>query len=182
MFSGTLDTRPSAGEGGARIGGRKLCGERVMSMVLPAGSWRLSSDAGQTNQTQSAVLTVSAKAKRGGDIDGSGQTQQADGQVAQRGHDLSSGLLANAAAVFVKAHVAHIMQAIFNAPVAAIQRQQAPRVGVLRIQAGEAMHGFPAKFARDQIRSFALDDENLSYVGKIQIVVQFRAGPDAPDF
>jgi hypothetical protein len=50
------------------------------------------------------------------------------------------------------------------------------------MQAGEALQGFPAKFARDQIRSLALDDENLSDVGKIQIVVPFRAGPDAPDF
>jgi len=91
---------------------------------------------------------VSAKAQRGGDVDGGGPSQQADGQVAQRGHDLSSGLLANAAAVFVKAHVAHIMQAIFNAPVAAVQGQQAHRVGFFRTQAGNAIHGFGAEFAR----------------------------------
>ena len=110
-------------------------------------------------------------------MDGSGQTQQADGQVAQRGHDLSSGLLANAAAVFVKAHVAHIMQAVFNAPVATVQGQQAHRVGFLRRQTGDAIHGFGAELARAQLRGLALQAEDLSGVGEIQIALEFGAGP-----
>jgi len=153
-----------------------------MSMILGPERWRLGSDAGQADQTQSSELMVSAKAKSGGDVDGTGQTQQADGQIAQRGHDLSSGMLANAAAVFVKAHVAHIMQAVFNAPVVAVQGQQAHRAGFLRSQTGDAIHGFGAPLARAQLRGLALQAEDLSGVGEIQIALQFATGPEAPDF
>jgi len=125
---------------------------------------------------------ASAKAKSGGEVDASGQTQQTDGQVAQRGHHLSSGAFANAAAIFVEAHVAHIMQAILNAPVAAVQGQQAPRAGFLRSQTGEAIHGFAAELAGAQIRGLALQAEDLSDVRKIDIIVEFGTGPDAPDF
>ncbi len=99
---------------------------------------------------------MSAKAKRGGDVDGGGQPQQADGQVTQRGHDLGSGEFANAAAVFVKAHVAHIMQAVFNAPVTAVQGQPARRAGFLRTQTGDTLHGFAAELAGAQFRGLAL--------------------------
>ena len=125
---------------------------------------------------------MSAKAKRGGDVDGGGQPQQADGQVAQRGHDLSSGEFANAAAVFVKTHVAHIMQAVFNAPVTAVQGQQVHRGGFLRRQAGDAIHGFGAELARAQFGGLALQAEDLSAIGEIQVVLQLAAGPQASDF
>jgi len=125
---------------------------------------------------------VSAKAKRGSEADGSGQTQQADGQIAQRGHDLSSGEFANAAAVFVKAHVAHIMQAVFNAPVAAVQGQQAPGAGFLRTQTGDTIHGFAAQLAGVQGGGLALQAEDLRGIGEIQIVLQLAAGPQASDF
>ena len=136
----------------------------------------------EAEQSQRSLEVASAGAECWRDVDCSGQTQQADGQIAQRGHDLSSGMFANAAAVFVKAHVAHIMQAVFNAPVAAVQGQQARRVGFFRIQAGDAIHGFCAELARGQFRGLALEAEDLSDVGEIKIALELGAGPDAPDF
>jgi hypothetical protein len=73
------------------------------------------------------------------------------------------------------------MQAIFNAPVLAVQGQQAPGVGFLCPQAGEAMNGFGAELARGEFRGLALEAVDLRGVGRIQIAFQFAADPEAAD-
>ena len=92
------------------------------------------------------------------------------------------GALANAAAVFVEAQVAHIVHAVFDTPMVAVERQQARRAGLLRSQAGEAIPGFGAEFAGDEVRGLAPDDEDLRGVGKIEVADPFGGGPDAPPF
>jgi hypothetical protein len=89
-------------------------------------------------------------------------------------------VFANAAAVFIEAHVTYVVQAIFDAPMAAVERQQARGACFFRCQAGEAIDDLGAELAGDQVRGLALNDEDLSDVGEIQIAVQFGAGPDTP--
>lgn len=139
----------------------------------------------EAEQSQRTLGVAATGTQCWGEVGRSGQTQQADGQVAQRGHDLGSSVFANAAAAFVKAHVAHIMQAVFNAPGVAVERDPAERehrVGFFRTQAGDAIHRFRAAFARGQFAGVALDAENLSGVGEMDVPSEFGAGPEAPDF
>ena len=115
-------------------------------------------------------------------MDRSGQAQQADGQIAQCGHDLCSGVFADAATVFIEDAIAHPMEAIFDFPVAAVERQQTRGVSFFRGQAGKAIDDLAMELAGNQVGGLALDNEDLGDMGESQIAVQFRAGGDAADF
>ena len=73
------------------------------------------------------------------------------------------------------------MEAVFNAPVVAAGSEQARGIGAFGVKTGDAVDGFGAEFVADQVRRFATNRENLMGVGKIQISVQFVAGPDGAD-
>jgi len=66
-------------------------------------------------------------AERRGDVAGTGHTEQRDGQVAQRSHDLCAHPFADLGAVFVKGDIADPMEAVFNRPMAPAQAEQASR-------------------------------------------------------
>ena len=74
------------------------------------------------------------------------------------------------------------MKTVFDRPVAAAGSEQAFGVGALGIETGDSIDGFRGEFVADQLRDFAANREDLMGVGKIEISVQFGAGPDGADF
>lgn len=89
---------------------------------------------------------------------------------------------ADGRAVFVKGNIPHIVEAVFNRPLAAAQTEEAGGVGFLRGQAGEAIDGFRAYFLSDDFGGLALDAEDLGGIGEGEIIRQFGTGPDVADF
>ncbi len=79
---------------------------------------------------------------------------------------MGPGMFADAAAIFIEGPIADPMQAVFNGPMAAIEREQAGWVRFLRTQAGDAIDGFGAGFPGDELGGVALDAKDLSGVGK----------------
>ena len=73
------------------------------------------------------------------------------------------------------------MEAVFNAPVAAAGSKQPLGIGAFGVETGDPIDGFGAEFFADQVRRFAVNRANLLGVRKIQITVQFLAGPDGAD-
>jgi hypothetical protein len=74
------------------------------------------------------------------------------------------------------------VQAVFNGPVAAAELQDSGRLGFLSRKTGDAVDGFAALFVAEQVGGAAFDAEDLAEIGEIQIVVEFGADPDVPDF
>lgn len=62
------------------------------------------------------------------------------------------------------------------------QIQQAGCVGLLGGEAGDAVDGFGAVLLAEELGGIALDTEDLTDVGKVQIAVKFGVGPDVTDF
>ncbi len=60
-----------------------------------------------------------------------GESQQAEGRVAQRGHHLRSRLGSDTAAVFAEGFFAHVEDINFNRPVVAVEVQQPRGVGLV---------------------------------------------------
>ena len=70
---------------------------------------------------------------------------------------------ANAAAVFVECHIADIVQAVLDGPVAARERKQALGTGLGRGQAGDDVSGLRADLSADLAGAF--DAGNLGGAG-----------------
>lgn len=87
----------------------------------PRGGGRLLLGDRDPQQAQGAVLLSGARAQGGRDILRTRHAEQADGEVAERGHHLRARALAHAAAVLVKAHVAHVVHFVLDAPVVAAE-------------------------------------------------------------
>ena len=125
---------------------------------------------------------VSAVAERRGDVSGTGDAEQGDSQVAERGHALGAGASADTQTVFIKGHIADPVEAVFNGPMVAAQGEEALGRGFFGWEAGDAVNDFGPEFLRDYLRGIALDGEDLRGTGKVRISGQFRAGPDGADF
>ena len=67
-----------------------------------------------------------------GNLRRAGAMDQGDHQVAQGGQDLWGAARAQAGAIFPKADIAHIMQAVFNPPMPSYQFQQTLLTGLWR--------------------------------------------------
>lgn len=120
--------------------------------------------------------------ERRGAVSGTGDAEQRDSQVAERGHDLSAGASADTRTVFIKGPIADPVETVFNCPIVAAQGEETLGMGFFGFEAGDAVNGFGPGFLRDHLRGIALDGENLCGIGKVQISGQFRAGPDGADF
>lgn len=118
----------------------------------------------------------------GSDDFGSGHAQQRDGQIAQRGHDLSPGAATDAAAILIEGHVADPVEAILNRPMLAAEGENTLWIGTLGSHAGNSVDGFGAEFLRDDFCGVALDGEDLSGMRKVDVALQFGTGPDLPYF
>lgn len=95
---------------------------------------------------------------------------------------MGSCATAHLGAVFIEGHIADPMKAVFNAPVAAARIEQACRVGILGRETGDPVNGFGREFVAGEVRCFAANRADLLGVRKIQISLQFGAGPDVADF
>ena len=99
-------------------------------------------------------------------------SQQADGEVAQAGEHLGAVALAHLAAVFVEGGIPYPMQAVLDAPVAAIEFQQPAGRGAGRAEIGDAVGEFSTLFAGFRKEGVALDQAGLAYVGEIQEIIE----------
>ena len=86
----------------------------------------------------------------GGDVGGAGFAVDADGEVAQAGHDLGSGSGPYLREVLAEAHVADPVQPVLDAPVSALGVGEQRCRGLLIVQVGDEVDdlGGPAAAAR----------------------------------
>lgn len=163
-------------------GGRARPCARPLGLAQPE---ELEGVSAPEHQAQRAMGAEGEEAQHAGQIlwSGAGQTDEADGEVAQGGQDLGSEALAHAAAILVEGDVADPVQAVFDAPVAAVELDEALGGGLLWGQAGDEIGplGGGTAFSVDG----ALDAGDLGEVGEVEVVVEEGGGPggtqlDAP--
>jgi len=128
---------------------------------------------------QSAARLVGEGAQGAGDIGEAVQAGEGDGEVAQAGHDRRPVADADARAILVEGHVTHVVGAVLDAPVAAVEAQQPVRVGLLGWQAGHGEDDLVALGAGLELGDGALDAADLGDMGKGHIVVQGGGGEQA---
>jgi len=153
-----------------------------MKIKLHTNKIRTAPSKSEADEAQDLGTEAGAMAERRGDVAGTGHTEQRDGQVAQRSHDLCAHPFADLGAVFVKGDIADPMEAVFNRPMAPAQAEQASRSRSLGREAGNAIDGFAAGFLGDEFGGVALEAEDLGAMRKLEIASQFGAGPDLADF
>ena len=88
----------------------------------------------------------------------------------------------HAAGVFAEGHVPHVMEAIFDAPMATSQGQQLGGIGLVPRQTGDPVGGLGRGLAAD--RALTFDLEHLCNPGPVEVVIEGRgagklAGLDA---
>ena len=71
----------------------------------------------------------------GRDVRGSDQAQQADGDIAEAGQRARTVAFADLAPVFIVGHVAHVVETVFDVPLATDKLQEAVRRRLLLIGA-----------------------------------------------
>lgn len=85
------------------------------------------------------------------------------------------------ASVFIVIPVDDVVTGIFNAPVAAIDFQNAVGIGLVWRLTGDAVNYFARDFPCLLLGPLAFDHEALADVGEIEIVIEFRRCPDSPN-
>ncbi len=133
-------------------------------------------------QTQHRVRFARVGTQLTGDVGHAEPAQEADGKVAQRRHDGGPVTRAHLTAVLVEGHVAHIVGAVLNRPVVAVELEEPLGVGVLGGERGDAVDDVELGFSGFEFCSLAFDAEDLCGVGEVQVGVQGGGGPDAADF
>lgn len=88
----------------------------------------------------------------------------------------------DAASVFVVEVVEDVVTAVFDDPMAPIDRENLLRRGHFLGAAGDAVGQFPAGFAGLFVVTDALDQEGLLYMGEIDELVDCLGDPNAPGF
>ncbi len=74
------------------------------------------------------------------------------------------------------------MTAILNGPVAAINIEDTLWVSLLRRSTGDAVSDFTKADAALFLYRASFDEERLSDVGEVEVVIEFGVGPDLSDF
>ena len=90
--------------------------------------------------------------------------------------------MTDAASVLIEGDVPNPMEAILNRPMIAAEGKNAFGIGAFCSHAGDSVNGFGTEFLRDDFRGFALDGEDLSGMGKVDVALQLGTGPDLPQF
>lgn len=94
---------------------------------------------------------------------------------------MGSRATAHLGSVFIKGHIANPVKTIFNAPVVTAGVEQACRVGAFGFETGDSVDGFGGEFVAGEVRRFTANRADLLGVRKIQVSLQFGAGPDVAD-
>ena len=111
-----------------------------------------------------------------GEFGGAEQAQQADGEVAQGGHDARSVRGAHLGAVFVEGDVAHLVGAVLDGPVPAVELEEALGIGLLGGEAGQAVDVLGAAAVSFGLAHEAFNVKDLSDVGEVEVVVKRARG------
>lgn len=95
------------------------------------------------------------------------QAHEGDGGVGQAGEVAGQPAGAHPAAVFIEGHVAHVVQAVFNFPVAAVQGQHFGGAGACGAEGGQAIGSLHGVFAGALHGALAGDAEGLAAPGQV---------------
>ena len=106
----------------------------------------------------------------------------ADAESPQSGHIFWPVTGAYAAAVLIIVPIDNVMAAVFDAPVASVGSKDVFRVGLLRRSACDSISEFTGKFTSFLICGFPLDEESLSDVREVEIVIELSCSPYFADF
>ena len=102
-------------------------------------------------------LAAGVMAQGGDDAGSAGEPQDGDGQVAQGGHDLWPAGGADLGAVLIEVQVAHPVEPVLDAPVAADDGGELGRAGLGHGQRGDGVAGFAGPLAFDFAAAGDLD-------------------------
>lgn len=83
--------------------------------------------------------------------------------------------------VFIVIPVEDVVAAVFNTPVATIDSQNLVGIGLIWRLTGDAINDFTRDFPDFFLDSLTFDHEDLSKAGEIEIIIEFRRGPDLSD-
>jgi len=85
-------------------------------------------------------------------------------------------------AIFIVIPIDNVMAAILDAPMAAVHGENTLWIGLLRRSTGNAIGEITGSFAGLFLYGMSFDDERLSNVRKIEVVIEFGCGPDLSGF
>jgi hypothetical protein len=117
-----------------------------------------------------------------GDVFGTSETKQADGEVAKRGEHLSTVALAHLGSVLIEGDVTHPVEGVLDGPVASGEFEELSRGSFLGASRGNAADHFVMGLGRGALVTDPFDLEDLGAVGETEVAVQFGAGPDPTGF
>ena len=109
---------------------------------------------------------------------GNHAAQQADDEVSDSGEHLGAMAFAHLGSVLVESDVAHPMQAVLDAPVAAVERQQLAGAGVVWGEVGDEVGPLGGLCGGFRVRDLAFDLAGLADVGEVEIAVERGGGAD----
>jgi len=101
----------------------------------------------------------------GGDVGALAVTRQSDGEIAAGGEDLGGGAGADWGAVLVEGDVSNIVDLVFDAPMAARERQQGRGVRLSSGEAGDGVGDFGLRLAGGLADAPSLDPQDLPNMG-----------------
>jgi len=114
----------------------------------------------------------------GGDVRCPGQAEQADREVAEAGHRLGAGSFADLGPVLVESDVAHPVDLVLDAPVPAVESQEAFRGSPVRGKAGDSEDCLVAELAAIEALDDTFDAEDLAGMGELDVPGEVNARPD----
>ena len=135
----------------------------------------------QAHEAYGQLGAVHERAQGGGDVCGAGQAEEAYDEVSQAGHHLCAVAFACLAWVFVERHVAHVVQAVLDRPLASGECKELPGRGFLGAATGEAGDDFALDLrgrTGTAMLADAYDLEDLLAVREREVVVELGGGPD----
>ena len=89
---------------------------------------------------------------------------------------------AYATAIFIVVPIENVVAAVLDGPVLAVNLENPLRVGLSGGFTGDTVGDFNRTGATLLVVSVSLDDESLSDVREVEVVVEFRGGPDLSGF
>ena len=126
---------------------------------------------------EQAGVARQALDSRGDRILGAG-LEDADGEAAQRGDVLGAVAGADGAAILIPVPVEHVVAAVLNAPVGAIEGEHGGRRGAGGAVAGDAADRLGGGLGGLLHGDLTFDEEDLGEAGEVEIVVEAGGGPD----
>lgn len=85
-------------------------------------------------------------------------------------------------AIFIIVPIENVVAAVLDGPVLAVNLENTLRVGLIGGFTGDTVGDFKRTGATLLVSSVSLDDESLSDVREVEVVVEFGGGPDLSGF